>query len=1257
MLTVLGLGLVASTAPAAAFGAPEPGLERLAAALDAEAAGDQTLQRYIVVLDEPPLASYRGGIKGLAPTAVDSAGGKVVDGVETVHLDAATPAAKAYLAYLAARQETVLQQLRYLAPELDAQDWRYSIVLNGFAARMTPQSAARALRMDGIRLVYPSEPLYEEMDSTQNLIGTVHAWEAAGGTAEAGLGARVATLEFANSTLHQFFNDEGMPAPPDGYPSATAYLADGSEVDLLAMSANPEALVNDKFIGFRIFAEGLSQAAMQSYANGFSKSGHGTHVAGTIGGRYGRYEILDGVEVEMGGVAPNAWLFAYPVFGETPEEIKAFETMALEEIDAVNLSLGTTTWLMDRPETHPLSLAMSGAADANVLVVGSAGNAGGNGRTSLSGGWKYSEDLMVVGNTSSNGRTFLGMHLDDAPDELTLMAVGLRGARFPDPVTGEMIFLENGGCEADASVAGKIVVVERFDADGNAIGDCAYDARATVAKDNGAVAILYIYYDRATGGASATALDLPGVAVGTDYAETLAGWMRAGNTTTATIDNIETRDYLGTPDLLAGSSSRGPGIDWTIKPDISAPGTDIISSVLEDSNTQDDLPPDVSTWPAYSGTSMAAPHITGSAGLLRSMHPNWSVEQLRSAMINTSVATILTGDPADPRPADPTEGGPGRINLTDAYDPRAFLYPPKASFGAVGPGEENEIEILIESDSDEAITWDLSVTPGAGDAAVRVEPDSLRLLPGDVASFTVYLDSDGVSEHEHWGDVVLQQREPAPPGIYLPALVNGAELGTDAPEGGVLAGGESPAAIDHEGEEEDMRTLRLVYYAYVDIPEDRDDVFIVDWTYGDTEDYTSFYTDALDELGLTYTIWGLGEEGEHAEGVAQDRHPTFEEMYRHDLVILNANESQVGLQEAGLSGAYQYQNILLSGGSLLIAGQGTQGFWRYLTNGSANPLADTPANRNNYPDTWPYTWGGPSQNVGCEMCIARYFAGYTPGLTATLSNRLLVPYPTAPDRPEMEVRLAQHPEAEGIFDYALDISTGGLAKDGAAGNQYQFNSGSVVSGFKAGGGNDPATPENDAQKAASLGDVVDALIVRRTVDYARPLWSYPVSISTTMGMTDTLNVVGTYVAGQQYEDGPAWNAMYWGFGLEGVGDAGEGTASRSRLLGDTFNFLAKNLAPGGGIVVDAAGRASLTLDLGPAAEPVRFETARIDWGDGRIEAIDLAGRSGAALPRLAHAYASAAAAAARDDLAVTLYPVRGEAAPVHLTIRSEAAPR
>jgi minor extracellular serine protease Vpr len=212
------------------------------------------------------------------------------------------------------------------------------------------------------------------MDSTLPLIGAYDVWESIGGDANAGLGARVAILEAGNAVQHDFFHDEGMPAPPDGYPSARIYKPADKVTDL-ADGFSINNLVNNKTIGFRAFMPPLPAVLERPrvqgvythtylthamIANGLLNQAfgdHGTHVSGTVAGRHGEYEILPGRKVTMSGVAPMAQVFPFPVFGDTSAMIKAVEVMAEDEIDAVNLSLGTAAWLLDGPETHAAILA------------------------------------------------------------------------------------------------------------------------------------------------------------------------------------------------------------------------------------------------------------------------------------------------------------------------------------------------------------------------------------------------------------------------------------------------------------------------------------------------------------------------------------------------------------------------------------------------------------------------------------------------------------------------------------------------------------------------------------------------------------------------------------------------------------------------------------------------------------------------------------------------------------------------------------
>jgi hypothetical protein len=124
---------------------------------------------------------------------------------------------------------------------------------------------------------------------------------------------------------------------------------------------------------------------------------------------------------------------------------------------------------------------------------------------------------------------------------------------------------------------------------------------------------------------------------------------------------------------MNSSSSRGPTMDLMIKPDVSAPGTDIVAAV----------PYEVSAtgYAALTGTSMASPHVAGAAALLRQAHPDWTTQQIKSALMNTARnLDDLTG--ASYRTIDQ---GAGFVDLTRAVAPSVSIFPASLSFGQLLP--------------------------------------------------------------------------------------------------------------------------------------------------------------------------------------------------------------------------------------------------------------------------------------------------------------------------------------------------------------------------------------------------------------------------------------------------------------------------------------------------------------------------------------------------------------------------------------------
>jgi subtilisin family serine protease len=159
------------------------------------------------------------------------------------------------------------------------------------------------------------------------------------------------------------------------------------------------------------------------------------------------------------------------------------------------------------------------------------------------------------------------------------------------------------------------------------------------------------------------------VAAGNEFGENGAGSLDSpGSAGKAITVAASTDGEGGAPDRIAAFSSSGPTpFGLLLKPDVSAPGVGILSSV----------PNSEGFWDRESGTSMATPHVAGAAALLRQRHPDWTVAQIKSAL-------VLTGAPvtnSEGREVSPLREGGGRIALRAADQPLVFSSPSSVSFG------------------------------------------------------------------------------------------------------------------------------------------------------------------------------------------------------------------------------------------------------------------------------------------------------------------------------------------------------------------------------------------------------------------------------------------------------------------------------------------------------------------------------------------------------------------------------------------------
>ena len=163
-----------------------------------------------------------------------------------------------------------------------------------------------------------------------------------------------------------------------------------------------------------------------------------------------------------------------------------------------------------------------------------------------------------------------------------------------------------------------------------------------------------------------------------------------------------------TADNIAGFSSSGPTpYSLQLKPDVTAPGDRVLSSV----------PTRVGTWDQFSGTSMATPHVAGAAALLRQRHPTWSVPQLKSALAQSGAAVHSAGSAAEISPL--REGG-GRIDLARADNPLLFAIPSSVSFGMLPRNSDKDVSVALTDAGGGAGTWSVTVSAGMVSAPASV---------------------------------------------------------------------------------------------------------------------------------------------------------------------------------------------------------------------------------------------------------------------------------------------------------------------------------------------------------------------------------------------------------------------------------------------------------------------------------------------------------------------------------------------------------
>ena len=676
-----------------------------------------TLEHYIIRFNEPGLLHYAGGTQGITATAPKALGQRKLD----VH----APAAVAYQTFLQGQRDVHLAAIaQSIGRQLDV-NYVYSITMNGVGVDLSAAEASKIATLPGVAAVRRAPDVPLATYHGPEYIGADHVWDGSdvpGGLGTRGQGVVVADIDTGINSAHPSFADD----PTCGVFGPTNHKL-LSAVDCLTVNGmgqcvgtNPEA--NDG-------------------------NGHGVHTASTAVGN-----TLDDTAVPppaipapytfMSGVAPCASLRTYKVCATnncSGQAIQAAtETAIADQVDVITFSIsgGTDPW-------NDSDRTFLDAVGADIFVAAAAGNTGAAttdpvGAVNHLGPWVASVAATTHDLNPANSGLLSATGPGSPPPNTQNISANpptpfIPGGPFTDtPIRhyalNEIGCTAGGGFPADY-FDGAIALISR--------GTCTFEEKIDNAQAAGAMAA--IIYNNVAGGFGMLigAASLPSYSILMTDGQNLETFIDANDPTPTTVDLTPS---VVQGDVLAGFSLRGPTpppFDGITKPDIGAPGVNIYAALDTASGSYGYL----------SGTSMATPHTAGSGTLLRAVHPDWTPQEVKSALM----LTAFTGGHEEDltTPWTPDDVGSGRVDLTKAALAGFVMDETFDNFLAADPGTGGDPSTLnIPSARNvscaTSCTWTRTIRNALGGAAnwsvtvnnptglnVTVDPSSFAFTGGD----------------------------------------------------------------------------------------------------------------------------------------------------------------------------------------------------------------------------------------------------------------------------------------------------------------------------------------------------------------------------------------------------------------------------------------------------------------------------------------------------------------------------------------------
>ncbi|ERN08688.1 hypothetical protein AMTRI_Chr11g99100 [Amborella trichopoda] len=535
--------------------------------------------------------------------------------------------------------------------------YSYDHALHGFSASLSPSELDELSRSHGFVSAYRD---------VQATLDTTHTFEFIGLGSDTGLGPKsgygsgviIGMVDTGLWPESESFHDNGMPEVPKKWKG-------GCDPGVAFNSS----LCNRKLIGARFFNKGVEKNNPNitfSMNSTRDTIGHGTHTASTAAGNYVSGASYFGyANGTARGMAPLAGVAMYKVIWNEmfyASDVLAGLDSALEDgVDIISISMG-----FNRVPLYedPVAIASFSAMERGIVVSSSAGNAG-HSFGSLHNGapWQltvaagtmdrqFSAQITLGNGVSITGSSFFlkNEHLSGFPLLYNDTLKACNSSTLLPPNTKAIVV-----CEGNDTIDLK-----------SQIGFVTETAVAGAVLITNLTSFLNIN------------IPCPAVLISQEEAKPLLDYVTKSTEPQASLSFQHTLFGAKPAPIVASYSSRGPSVftPGVLKPDVMAPGSKVLAA----------WPPNIpagrldskslfNDFNLLSGTSMACPHVSGVAALLKATHPEWSPAAIRSALMTTANLVDNTNKPIGASdkepgvPATPLDMGAGHVNPNSAMDP------------------------------------------------------------------------------------------------------------------------------------------------------------------------------------------------------------------------------------------------------------------------------------------------------------------------------------------------------------------------------------------------------------------------------------------------------------------------------------------------------------------------------------------------------------------------------------------------------------